>query len=130
MPNKIPSEIIEIVLSERSYSGTNTTIYPTFINYFFGNNGTGKTTLAKAIKNGVGIEYAPGKTAADYNSLVFDQDFITQNMHNYHNMPGVFTMTMPRTSLPSTESNTETSGIVLNRAYVLAVSEYAESKRR
>ena len=92
MPNKIPSEIIEIVLSERSYSGTNTTIYPTFINYFFGNNGTGKTTLAKAIKNGVGIEYAPGKTAADYNSLVFDQDFITQNMHNYHNMPGVFTI--------------------------------------
>lgn len=92
MPEKIPSEIRKIVLNEKSYAGTNTTVYPTFINYFFGNNGTGKSTLARAIKSGAGIEYAPGKTAADYNPLVFNQDFIDHNMHSYHNMPGVFTI--------------------------------------
>ena len=76
MPDKLPSEIIRIALDDATYKGTGTVITPTYINYFFGNNGTGKTTIAKAIKTGSGVAYAPGKTAADYLPLVYDQDFI------------------------------------------------------
>ena len=92
MPDKLPSEIIRITLDDATYKGTGTAIAPTYINYFFGNNGTGKTTIAKAIKTGSGVIYAPGKAAADYLPRVYDQDFIDANMRNYHNLPGVFTM--------------------------------------
>lgn len=92
MPDKLPSEIIRITLDDATYKGTGAAIAPTYINYFFGNNGTGKTTIAKAIKTGSGVIYAPGKAAVDYLPLVYDQDFIDANMRNYHNLPGVFTM--------------------------------------
>ena len=92
MPDKLPSEIIRITLDDATYKGTGAAIAPTYINYFFGNNGTGKTTIAKAIKTGSGVTYAPGKDAADYLPLVYDQDFIDANMRSYHNLPGVFTM--------------------------------------
>lgn len=62
------------------------------MNFFFGNNGCGKSTIAQAIKSGRGITYAPDKTAADYIPLVYDEHFIDRNFHSYRNMPGVFTM--------------------------------------
>ena len=92
MQQKIQSEIVEIHVDDATYRGTGTVIYPTYINYFFGNNGTGKSTIAKAIRDGRGIKYAPTKTAADYCLHVFDQTFIDNNMRSYHNLPGVFTM--------------------------------------
>lgn len=92
MAEKIQSEIIRIALDNATYKGTGVTITPTYINYFFGNNGTGKSTIAKAIKTGSGVSYVPGRTAADYLPLIYDQDYIDANMHSYHNLPGVFTM--------------------------------------
>lgn len=92
MPDKLPGEIIRITLDDATYKGTGAAIAPTYINYFFGNNGTGKTTIAKAIKTSSGVTYAPGKAVADYLPLVYDQDFIDANMRSYHNLPGVFTM--------------------------------------
>jgi len=92
MAEKIQGEITRIALDDATYKGTGVTLTPTFINYFFGNNGTGKSTIAKAIKSGSGVSYAPGRTAVDYLPLVYDQDYIDANMHSYHSLPGVFTM--------------------------------------
>lgn len=92
MSTKLPCEIIKIALDDASYKETSTEVFPTYINYFFGNNGTGKSTLANAIRNGVGISYAHGKSASNYIIHVFDQKFIDDNMHLYHNLPGVFTI--------------------------------------
>lgn len=93
MAEKLPCEIRKITLDDATYKGTGVSITPTYINYFFGGNGSGKSTLAKAIKFGSKIEYAPGKTAADYLPLVYNQEFIDANMRGYHSLPGVFTMT-------------------------------------
>lgn len=91
--NKIPSEIIRIDLSDASYKGTNACPeHLTYVNFFFGNNGTGKSTIAKAIQSGAGVTYAPGRAFKDYLPLVYNQAFIDVNFHNYHNMPGVFTL--------------------------------------
>lgn len=90
MTAKIPSAIKEITLNAATYSGVGIT--PTLINFFFGNNGTGKSTIAKRIKANDGITWLPGKTEADYTVLVFDQDFISANIQSYGNLPGVFTM--------------------------------------
>lgn len=89
---KYDSIIKRIDLDTATFRGTGAYIVPTYINYFFGNNGTGKSTIARALKSGSGVTYPPGRTAADYNTLVFDQDFIDRNMPNLHNLPGVFTM--------------------------------------
>ena len=92
MSKKLPCEITKIVLDDASYKETSTEVFPTYINYFFGNNGTGKSTLANAIRNGAGISYGPGKSVSDYIIHVFDQNFIDGNMSRYHNLPGVFTI--------------------------------------
>jgi len=91
--SKISSEIIRIDLSDASYKGTNTSIPElTYVNFFFGNNGTGKSTVAKAIQSGTGVTYAPGRTFSDYLPLVYNQAFIDENFRNYRNMHGVFTL--------------------------------------
>ena len=89
---KLSGEIKEIVLDSASYKGTGTKFNPTYINYFFGNNGTGKSTIAKSIKNNDGITYSAGHSADDYIALVYNQDFIDENIRSYDGLPGVFTM--------------------------------------
>lgn len=50
MAEKIKSEIIRIDLTDASYKDSHAYIEPTYVNFFFGNNGAGKSTIAKAIK--------------------------------------------------------------------------------
>lgn len=91
--SKIASEIIRIDLCDASYKGTNAcTEDLTYVNFFFGNNGTGKSTIAKAIQSGAGVTYAPGRTSDDYLPLVYNQDFIDANVRSYRDMRGVFTL--------------------------------------
>ncbi len=92
MSEKLPCEITEIGLDSIVFNEGNEPINPTYINFFFGNNGVGKTTIARTIKKGIGLSYASGKTKEDYIPLVFDQDYINDNMQHYHDMPGVFTI--------------------------------------
>ncbi len=91
--SKIPSEIIRIDLCDASYKGTNACAeHLTYVNFFFGNNGTGKSTIAKAIQSGAGVTYAPDRAFEDYLPLIYNQAFIDGNFRNYRNMPGVFTL--------------------------------------
>lgn len=93
MEKKMSSIIARIDLDDATFRGTGTHIEPTYINYIFGNNGVGKSTIANAIRNGAGITYSDKSSAEDYQTLVFDQRFINQNIQNFRNLPGVFTMT-------------------------------------
>ena len=83
MTEKIKSEIIRIDLADASYKDSHAYIEPTYVNFFFGNNGAGKSTIAKAIKNGAGVTYAPGRTSADYLPLVYNQEFIDENLSSH-----------------------------------------------
>ena len=93
MAEKIPAHIRHITLNDATFENTKQFVEePTFINFFFGNNGTGKSTISKAIKNGTGVTYAPGKTAADYHVFLYDEEFIAKNFSSYHGMAGVYTL--------------------------------------
>ncbi len=61
----------------------------TFINFFYGNNGAGKSSIAHAIDGDDGIEWADGKTRDDYDVLVYNQNFINDNFENYGDLAGV-----------------------------------------
>lgn len=88
---KQESEITSIMLNDATYTNAEVET-PTFINFFFGNNGTGKSTIATAIAEKTGLGFRTGKSANDYQFLVYNDDFIADNMRRYDNMPGVFTL--------------------------------------
>ncbi len=92
MTDKLTSEILSIKLDSATFKGTKEEIVPTYVNFFFGNNGTGKSTIAKTIQIGTGVTFSPGRSIKDYNILVYNQEFIDKNVSSYHNLPGVFTI--------------------------------------
>ena len=90
MKPKLTSAIEKITLNAATFEGA--VVNPTLINFFYGKNGTGKTTIAREIAANAGLTWQQGKTATDYSVLVYNQAFITANIQNYGNLPGVFTI--------------------------------------
>lgn len=86
---KIRNNITGVKVNAPTY--TNVTFEPTMINFFYGKNGTGKSTLAKAMKDGHGELTWRGVPFADEQILIYNEEFI-QNIQSYGNIPGVFTI--------------------------------------
>lgn len=87
MDEKMLAPVRKIVLDTNTYHGA--TIEPTLINFFFGKNGVGKSTIAarfKGDKSGISPDTSP------YEILVYDQEFIKSNLQEDKAMPGVFSM--------------------------------------
>ena len=90
MIGKMRSGIEKITLDTATFK--NVVVEPTFINFFYGNNGTGKTTIAESIEKRAGLTWQEPKTDTDYNILVYNQDFVDANLASYGNLKGVFTI--------------------------------------
>lgn len=90
MSGKILSAIEKIALNAATFSGEQ--IVPTLINFFYGNNGTGKSTIARAIAGNNGLTWQQGKSATNYNVLVYNQEFVAENFQDYGSLKGVFTI--------------------------------------
>jgi len=90
MEPKMTSAIEQITLNTPTFHGCS--VNPTYINFFFGKNGTGKSTVAKAIATNDGLTWQDGRSAEDYSVLLYNNDFIARNIQSYGNMPGVFTI--------------------------------------
>lgn len=90
MLKKLPSAIESIKLNRATFD--NTTIDDlTFVNFFFGGNGVGKTSIARCIAEGNGLLWMPGTSEQDFDVLVYDRDFVDANFTRYEELPGVFT---------------------------------------
>ena len=91
MNPKMKSAIEKITLNDATFS--NEVIEPTYVNFFYGKNGAGKSTIARAFKaNDEHLQWQAGRVSADYDVLVYDTDFINANLRNYGNLAGVFTV--------------------------------------
>lgn len=89
MQRKVPSAITQIKLNRATFTDVQVDDL-TFVNFFYGNNGAGKSSIGHAIEEDDGIVWADGKTAADYDVLVYNQDYINSNFENYGDLKGVF----------------------------------------
>ena len=89
MQRKVPSAITNIMLNRATFSDVPIDEL-TFVNFFYGNNGAGKSSIAHAIAEDDGIIWADGNTADDYDVLVYDQGFINDNFMTYGDLKGVF----------------------------------------
>lgn len=92
MNEKVQSLITSVSLDSASFAGTGELFSPTSINFFFGSNGTGKSTIATAIRDNVGVRLATGRTIEDIDVLVYNREFIEENMQSYRGLPGVYTL--------------------------------------
>lgn len=90
MTTKMPAPIQAITLNRATFSGV--TFEPTFLNYFYGNNGAGKSTIAQAIKEQSGITWKPDENPDNYTVLVYNRQFITENFESDSIIDGVFTL--------------------------------------
>jgi wobble nucleotide-excising tRNase len=90
MNTKMTSVIERITLNAATFH--NVSVNPTLINFFYGNNGTGKTTIADEILADNGFVWQDGTSAADYSVLVYNQTFVTANFQDYGKLKGVFTV--------------------------------------
>lgn len=87
---KIPAPIAEITLNEATFH--NETFQPTLINYLYGKNGVGKSTIGRIIQSGSGLYWNSNHTMNDCSVLVYNEDFIRRNFASYDNLAGVFTI--------------------------------------
>ena len=90
MKPKMRSAIEKITLTDATFTGE--VVEPTFVNFFYGKNGSGKSTIARTIRANIDLQWQAGKSASDYDVLVYDTDFIDANLQNYGDLAGVFTV--------------------------------------
>ncbi|MUP58516.1 hypothetical protein C3L56_00540 [Veillonellaceae bacterium M2-4] len=88
---KIPAIIKSLCINNATYSLNPVTITPTFINFFYGNNGSGKSTIAQTLKTNAEIMECGNQPPRDYQMLVYNAEYIKSNLAHYANLPGVFT---------------------------------------
>ena len=91
MQKKIQTEITKVTLNSPIF--TNKSFYPTLVNFIYGTNGTGKSTISRLMdqKDYPGLEFKQPKDDAVI--MVYNEDYIRENVQSYGNIPGVFTLT-------------------------------------
>lgn len=90
MKEKQKSLIEKIIINDATFHEE--VIEPTYINFFFGKNGAGKSTIGKTMESGTGLTWAAGRNPADYSLLVYNTGFVERNFATYGSLQGVFTL--------------------------------------
>ena len=63
---------------------------PAAVNFVYGENGTGKTTLAEAISQNHGLVWEDGFSASDVQILHYDQRYVERFFNMEDRIPGIF----------------------------------------
>lgn len=124
MKEKKPSAITGLKLNRATFNDVSAEGL-TWINFFYGNNGAGKSSIANAIQADDGVIWADGHSAADYDILVYNQAFIDRNFTAYDNLKGVFTVNEANISIQREVEQRKAEKKRLSDAYAAVSEEYA-----
>ena len=90
---KIKGAITDIKMDDASFEGTGTVIDElSLVNFFFGSNGTGKSTIADCLGDLKYVNTSVDDMYENYDVLLFNQRYIAKTIKNYQNMAAVFTI--------------------------------------
>ena len=86
---KIRTCISKVQLNDKTYHQEG--FCPTLVNFFYGSNGSGKSTIARKISAREGLVW---ETYDNTNlmCMIFNEEYIRNNVVSYDNIPGVFTL--------------------------------------
>lgn len=91
MNNKQPSIIKSIDLSNKNTFNNEAQFSPSLINFLYGKNGTGKTTVSRTISTDTSrLTFSDGFNSSNFNILAFNKDFVDKHFSTYESIPGVF----------------------------------------
>lgn len=91
MADKKKSAIQSITLNTATY--TNEIVEdPTYINFFYGKNGSGKTSISREISEGTCLTWSDSEIPENYDIMVYNQDFIDDHFKTLDRLKGVFTL--------------------------------------
>ena len=90
MNEKMTSAIEEIVVNEGTFN--NEKINPTFINFFYGKNGSGKTSISRQIESCDGLKWKEGEVPTTYQMHIYNQDYIDFRFKTLDKVNGIFTL--------------------------------------
>lgn len=62
-----------------------------FVNFFYGSNGSGKTTVAEKLQKPANLEINPGINLGDYNIYSYNTDFIKANFSLKNRVKAIYT---------------------------------------
>ncbi len=92
---KVPGPIRKVTVTDNTFKSKKQEVENiSLINFFYGNNGTGKSTVADTIykADSKRVDWEPGVGADSYTMMIFNQQFIDDNIQQYGNLPGVYTI--------------------------------------
>ena len=84
-----------ILKNVATYDKNNETIIePSKVNFIFGNNGTGKTTITRVIENPKNYHDSElvWDNEIECNRLIYNQDFVKRNFNSETKLRGIYTL--------------------------------------
>ena len=80
MADKLKGVIQEATFNKATFEDKPVTIEFAPINFLYGQNGTGKSTIASTISDSTTSTFSPSYTPESFDVLFFNQDYIVNNM--------------------------------------------------
>ena len=87
---RVPVE--RLVVDRATFAGAPAEIGLSAANFFYGKNGVGKSTIARSMRAGASLSWGEGFGADGTEVLVYDRDFVAENVAAAAHLPGVFTI--------------------------------------
>lgn len=88
--DKMRGPIRQITVNSATFKDC--TVDLSYLNFFFGRNGAGKSTIARTLGSGHGLTWDTTVVADDHTVMVYDRDFVEENFSTYESLNGVFTL--------------------------------------
>lgn len=88
--DKMRGPIRQITINSATFE--NCTVDLAYLNFFFGRNGAGKSTIARSLGSEQGLIWDTNVDENDHSIIVYDRVFVDENFSSYESLDGVFTL--------------------------------------